>query len=192
VHASTPSLATDSRVINNLHVDARRIYRAGVFLGMTLVGAVWLYADRVGIVVERIDRNGRHFETVQRLRLQLWLAVPLAIALLWLARPWIVIKNLETRGARIYGAGIVLGIALTAAVWVYSYRVETTFEYIDRAGRRFHEPEQVSVQPWWGTPVTIALAAVGVSVSAWLLPQSRRVSERLYTYIVRRQSSASS
>src|SRR6058998_3371944 len=86
---------------------------------------------------------------------------------------------------RIYGAGVVLGATLSAAVWLFTYRTWSVVEYIDRTGRRFHPSERARLQPWWGVPATIALLAIGVAVSVWLLPDRRRLIDRFSTYFVK-------
>ena len=83
------------------------------------------------------------------------------------------------RTTRIYSAGVVLGAALAAAVWLYTYRVWTVSEYIDRTGRQFHPPERVRMQPWWSVPATVALAVIGAGISLWLLPEHRRLIRRV-------------
>jgi hypothetical protein len=48
---------------------------------------------------------------------------------------------------RVYSAGVVLGVTLASAVWLYTYRVWTLVEYIGRDGRQFHASERVRVTP---------------------------------------------
>jgi hypothetical protein len=79
---------------------------------------------------------------------------------------------------RIYGAGFVLGATVTAAVWVYTYRVWRVNEYIDRTGVRFHASDCVRTQPWWSVPATVVLLLIG-AISVWLLPDHRRLIRRV-------------
>jgi hypothetical protein len=85
---------------------------------------------------------------------------------------------------RIYCAGAVLGAALTAAVWLYTYRVWTTVEYIDRLGRHFHPTERVRVQPWWGVPATVGVLLIGAELSLLLLPGRRGLATRVAAHLV--------
>ena len=80
---------------------------------------------------------------------------------------------------RVYCAGIVLGVTLAAAVWLYTYEVWTLVEYIGRDGRTFRPAERVRVQPWWGSPAAVAAALVGAGISVWLLPERPRLLRRL-------------
>jgi len=82
------------------------------------------------------------------------------------------------RTARVYGAGVVLGATLTAAVWLYTYRVWETVEYIDRGGNHFHPSEHVRTTPSWSVYATVALVFIGAGVSLWLLPEHRRLIQR--------------
>ncbi len=83
------------------------------------------------------------------------------------------------RTARVYSAGVVLGGTLTAAVWLYTYRVWDTVEYIDRGGNHFHSSEHVRTTPWWSVYATVALIFAGAGVSLWLLPEHRRLIQRV-------------
>jgi len=88
----------------------------------------------------------------------------------------------------VYCAGVVLGATLAAAVWLYTYRVSTLvqyIEYIGRTRRHFRPSERVMEQPWWGVPATVGLILIGASVSLWLLPQRRRVIERVGAFFVK-------
>jgi hypothetical protein len=73
---------------------------------------------------------------------------------------------------------IVVAATLVGAVWLYTYRVAATVEYIDRYGNRFHPSEHVKVQPWWSVYATVALIFVGAGVSLWLLPSRRQLIEQ--------------
>ncbi len=84
------------------------------------------------------------------------------------------------RTLRVYSAGIVLGATLAAAVWLYTYRGWEIIEHTDPTGRiRLLPSERVRMQPWWGVYATVALIFVGAGVSLWLLPERRRLIERL-------------
>jgi hypothetical protein len=85
----------------------------------------------------------------------------------------------DMRTARIYCAGVVLGLTLAAAVWLLTYRVWTVFEWIGPDGRAFHPPERVSVSPWWGAYATVAVVFIGVAISLSLLPEQPSVVKRL-------------
>jgi hypothetical protein len=77
-------------------------------------------------------------------------------------------------------AWIVLAATLAGAVWVYTYRVAVTVEYIDRFGYRFHPSEVVRESPWWGAPATVALIVIGAATIMWLLPERRRLILRRF------------
>ena len=79
---------------------------------------------------------------------------------------------------------IILAMTLVGAVWLYTYRVAATVEYIDRYGNRFHPSEHVMVQPWWSVYATVALLIVGGSVLARLLPDRTSLVRRLTSRIV--------
>jgi len=83
---------------------------------------------------------------------------------------------------RVYGAGIVLGVALTVAVWLFTYRVSDVAEHIFYSGGKrhvFHPPTHLSVQPWWAAPASIGVLLVGGAISVWLLPGSQGLVRRL-------------
>src|SRR5207249_3235094 len=61
-------------------METRRIYLAGVVLGVTLVAAVWLLTYRVWDVIEYIGRDGRQFHPSERVRVQPWWSVPATVA----------------------------------------------------------------------------------------------------------------
>ena len=89
------------------------------------------------------------------------------------------------RTARVYGAGAVLGVTLATAVWLYTYRVWDTVEYIDRTGYHWRPSEHVRTTPWWGVYATVALIFVGAGVSLWLLPEHRRLIQRFAARFVK-------
>jgi hypothetical protein len=60
----------------------RRIYLAGVVLGVTLAASVWLLTYRVWELVEYIDRTGRHFHPSERVMVQPWWSVPATVGLM--------------------------------------------------------------------------------------------------------------
>jgi hypothetical protein len=80
---------------------------------------------------------------------------------------------------RVYVAGVVLGVALAAAVWLLTYRTWTLFEYIDLQGHHFHPSERVRVQPWWSVPGTVGVLLAGSAISVGLLPGNRGIVRRL-------------
>ena len=86
---------------------------------------------------------------------------------------------------RIYYAGVILGLALAAAVWLYTYEVWTLVEYIGRDGRAFRPAERVRVQPWWGAPAAVTVAVVGAGISVWLLPERPRVLRRVSAHFAK-------
>jgi hypothetical protein len=87
---------------------------------------------------------------------------------------------------KVYSAGVVLGVTLAAAVWLYTYRTWSVVEYIDRSGRHFRASERIQVQPWWSVPATLALVLTGLGVNLWLLPESRRLMERFSAHFGKR------
>jgi hypothetical protein len=83
---------------------------------------------------------------------------------------------------RVYVAGVVLGLAFAAAVWLFTYRVWDVVEYIEYIGGKrhyFHPTERVKVQPWWSVPAAVAVMFAGGGTSLWLLPGSRGPIRRL-------------
>ena len=80
---------------------------------------------------------------------------------------------------RVYVAGVVLGAALAAAVWLLTYRTWTLFQYIDRTHHRFHPSEHVRVTPWWSVPAAVGLLLAGAATSLAVLPGSRGIVRRL-------------
>ena|SRR6266542_1500017 len=80
---------------------------------------------------------------------------------------------------RVYVAGVVLGVALAAAVWLLTYRTWTLVEYIGRDGRHFHPSEHVRLQPWWSVPATVGVLLAGTAISLSLLPGNRGLLRRL-------------
>jgi hypothetical protein len=81
------------------------------------------------------------------------------------------------------GRWVVLAAIFSAttalAIWLYTYRVTTTFFFIDPTGRPFHPPYPADVQPWWSTPATVAIAVVGAFVIAAVRFGPRQLSRRL-------------
>jgi ABC-type sulfate transport system permease component len=73
---------------------------------------------------------------------------------------------------KVYLAGVVLGATLVAAAWLYSYQTWHTIEVFDQRGQVVAST-RVSGQPWWSVYASLAVALVGIGVSAWLLPQGR-------------------
>jgi hypothetical protein len=89
-------------------------------------------------------------------------------------------------GTRRLCASIVLGATLVGAVWLYTYRVSAVVEYIEYIGpfrHHYHPSQQVSEQPWWGVPATVALILIGTAIAMWLLPQWRRPIRRLTNHL---------
>ena len=86
---------------------------------------------------------------------------------------------------RVYVAGMVLGVALAAAVWLLTYRTWTLFEYVDRTHHHFRPSERVRVNPWWSVPATVAVLLAGTATSLALLPGSRGMVRRLVDYFVK-------
>jgi hypothetical protein len=89
------------------------------------------------------------------------------------------------RTTRVYCAGVVLGATLAAAVWLYTYRVWDTVEYIDRTGYHFRPSEHVRTTPGWSVYATVALIFTGAAVSLWLLPGHRRLIQRFAARFVK-------
>jgi hypothetical protein len=94
----------------------------------------------------------------------------------------------EVRVSRRVYPWIVVAATLVGAVWLYTYRVAATVEYIDRYGNRFHPSEHVRIQPWWSVYATVALIFVGAGVSLWLVSNRRQLIERLAKIIRPAQS----
>jgi hypothetical protein len=77
--------------------------------------------------------------------------------------------------ARVYCAGIILGLTLATSVWVYTYRTPILVRYIERtSGQEYHPPERIKVQPSWAAPATFGFLALGVFISFSLLPRDQR------------------
>jgi hypothetical protein len=89
---------------------------------------------------------------------------------------------------RVYIAGVVLGAALAAAFWLYTYDTWHLVEYIGHDGRQFHPSERVREQPWWRVPTTVAVALIGGVASVWLLPERRRILRRFAAHFAIRPS----
>jgi hypothetical protein len=54
-------------------------------------------------------------------------------------------------------AWIVARATLAGVVWLYTYRVSVTAEYIDPTGHRFHPSQRFDEQPWWSPPAAVVL-----------------------------------
>jgi hypothetical protein len=70
---------------HNQGVSVRRVYVAGIVLGLTFAAAVWLVTYRVWDVVQYIEYIGgkRHyFHPSERVRVQPWWGVPAAVAVM--------------------------------------------------------------------------------------------------------------
>jgi hypothetical protein len=100
----------------------------------------------------------------------------------------LILDNPRVRPTRVYSAGVVLGVTFAAAVWLYTYRTSSVFEYIDRNGHRFHASERVHVQPWWSVPATLSVLFVGLGINLWLLSEGRRLLARFSAHFGRRDS----
>jgi hypothetical protein len=86
---------------------------------------------------------------------------------------------------RIYCAAAVIDATVAAAVWLYTYRVSTVFEYLRPDGLRFHPPERVMVQPWWSSVATVGVSLAGLTACLFLLPDSRGPIQRLAGHLAR-------
>ena len=67
------------------HVSVRRVYAAGIVLGVTLAAAVWLVTYRVPHVAQYIEYIGgkRHyFHASERVKVQPWWSVPATVAVM--------------------------------------------------------------------------------------------------------------
>ena len=77
---------------------------------------------------------------------------------------------------------IVVAATLAAAIWLYTYRMSVTYEFVRHVGRfRYHVVpiEHVREQPWWSVYATVAVSLIGGAAVVWLLPDRRRVLSRL-------------
>ena len=66
-------------------VSVRRVYVAGIVLGVSLAAAVWLITYRVWHVAQYIEYVGgkpHHFHVSERVNVQPWWSVPAAVALM--------------------------------------------------------------------------------------------------------------
>jgi hypothetical protein len=91
-------------------------------------------------------------------------------------------ENGAVRDRRIYAAGIVLGVAVAVAVWLFTYQVSELVEHIEYIGGKRHSfqpSERVSVQPWWAVPASLGAVLVGGAISFSVLPGGRGVVRRL-------------
>jgi hypothetical protein len=86
---------------------------------------------------------------------------------------WFTIQGVNS--ARVYFAGIILGLTLATTVWVYTYETTSLVRHIDRTtGQEYQPPERIKAQPWWAAPTTVGLLALGAFISVSLLPQDQR------------------
>jgi hypothetical protein len=67
-------------------------------------------------------------------------------------------------------AGIVVGVSISGAVWLYTYRAHDVIRFIDTNGVEYNDPRHVSVQPWWGVYAALALLVVALVAAVRLLP----------------------
>ena len=67
-------------------------------------------------------------------------------------------------------AGVVVGVSVSGAVWLYTYRAHDVIRFIDTNGVEYNDPRHVSVQPWWGVYAALALLAVAIAATVRLLP----------------------
>jgi hypothetical protein len=68
---------------------------------------------------------------------------------------------------------IAVAATLAGAIWLYTYRVPVTIEYVDHIGRsryRFHPTQHLREQAWWSAYATVALLLLGGAAVVWLLP----------------------
>jgi len=63
-------------------MQPRRVYAAGVVLGVTVAAAVWLLTYRGWQTFEYIGRDGRPFHPPEHVRMQPWWSVPATVAVL--------------------------------------------------------------------------------------------------------------
>ena len=78
-----------------------------------------------------------------------------------------------------YCAGVVLGASWVAAVWLYTYRDWETDLMLGKHDLVVVDAVRVSVWPWWAMLGAYSLPLIGAGVSLWLLPEGRRLFERL-------------
>lgn len=89
---------------------------------------------------------------------------------------------------RVYVAGFVLGLSVTAAIWLVTYRVWDVFRYIEYYGGKrhyFHPSEHVRVSPWWSVPAAVAVMLTGTGISLSLLPGGRGLVRRLGDHFIK-------
>jgi hypothetical protein len=84
------------------------------------------------------------------------------------------------RTARVYSAGVILGLTVAAAVWIYTYRTWNIVAYVKNVdGNRHHVAiDRARIQPWWGVPATVGVLLIGGAISLWVLPQGRDLIRR--------------
>jgi len=76
----------------------------------------------------------------------------------------------------------VVAATLAGAIWLYTYRVPMTIEFVGHIGQfRYHflPTEHLREQPWWSVYATVALLLIGGAAIVWLLPDRRRLLSRL-------------
>jgi hypothetical protein len=65
-----------------MSMETKRVYLAGVILGVTLAAALWLLTYRVPGLIEYVDRSGHRFRPSDHVMLQPWWSVPATVAVL--------------------------------------------------------------------------------------------------------------
>jgi hypothetical protein len=83
------------------------------------------------------------------------------------------------RNARVYCAGVVLGASLVAGVWLYTYRAWETKLIRGQHGLVVVDQVELRVHPWWAVLGAYSLPLIGAGASVWLLPEGRRLIERI-------------
>jgi hypothetical protein len=66
-------------------VRSARVFLAGVFVGASVAGAVWLYTYRAHEVIRFIDKNGIEYNDPRPVSVQPWWGVYAALGLLAVA-----------------------------------------------------------------------------------------------------------
>jgi hypothetical protein len=86
------------------------------------------------------------------------------------------------RNARIVCATIFLAATVAGALWAYTYRVWTTYGYVEywgQAGYHFHATGRGRESAWWSAPASVVVLFLGVAIALWLLPGQRSLIRRL-------------